>query len=240
MSESSNESERQVAMSSIRFPKIGMITKREDGSYDIDAIPDLGGPFTTATEYFAAWADTVTFPMSETDMRACLPPHLEDEVIASIQHFPDQLKENLSKIIIRNEGPFPLYHPDFLHSNIIIDGNYKILSIIDWEHAGTVPWEVVEFPLFLYTVPPPMDLPSKYDSDGNPLDEGVRLQWEERNGYVRSVREAEGRLGCDKNLSGMLALRSSQNLATALKLYVDPGKLGFYCRVLDEFFLDTK
>lgn len=222
-------------MVSIRFPKIGMITKREDGSYDIDAIPGLGGPFETAAEYLHAWANSVKFPMMEANMRAYLPPHLADEVIASIQRFPDRIKEQLCNIAVRNEGPFPLYHPDFLHSNVIVDENYNILSIIDWEGAGTVPWEVVEFPLFLYTLPPPMDLPSNYDSDGNPVDDGTRQQWEERNEYVQSAKEAKREKPYYNNLSTMLASRTSQNLATALKLYVDPGKLGFYCKVLDQF-----
>jgi len=30
-------------MSTIRFPKIGMITKGDDGSYEVDAIPGLEG-----------------------------------------------------------------------------------------------------------------------------------------------------------------------------------------------------
>lgn len=141
----------------------------------------------------------------------------------------------MCKIIVRNKGPFPLYHFDFRHSNVIVDKDYNILSIIDWENAGTVPWEVVEFPLFLYTLPTPMDLPSNYDSDGNPIDDETRQQWEERNEYLQSAKEAERKMAYDNNLSTMLASRTSQNLATALRLYVDPGKLGYYCKVLDEF-----
>jgi hypothetical protein len=49
---------------------------------------------------------------------------------------------------------------------VIIDKNYNILSIIYWESAGMVPWEVVELPLFLDTGPSPMDLPTKYDTEG--------------------------------------------------------------------------
>lgn len=93
-------------MASIRFPKIGMITKRQDGSYDIDAIPGLGGPFETAAEYFHAWASSVKFPIREADIRAYVPPNMTDEIIASIQRFPDRIKEKLCKITVRNEGPF--------------------------------------------------------------------------------------------------------------------------------------
>lgn len=224
-------------MTSIRFPKIGMITKRDDGSYDIDSIPGLGGPFETAADYLNAWANSVKFPLVEEKIRAYLPPHIAaDEIVTSIQRFPDRIKESLSRIIVRNEGSFPLYHPDFLHSNVIVDEKYNILSVIDWEEAGTVPWEMVEFPLFLYTTPPPMDSPLKYDSNGDPLDDEIRRRWEERDEYLQSVKEAERNgLLYDDSLSAMLASRKSQTLATALKLYVDPGKLGYYCEVLDEF-----
>lgn len=140
-------------MTSIRFPKIGMITKRADGSFDIDPIPGLGGPFEITADYITAWTKSVKFPLNEAKIRAYSPPHIADELVTSIHLFPDRIKENLGKIIIRNEGPSPLYHTSFLHSNVIVVEKYNILSIIDWENTGTVPWEMVEFPLFLYTVP---------------------------------------------------------------------------------------
>lgn len=46
----------------------------------------------------------------------------------------------------RND-PFVLTHPDLRFGNILVDDNFHILSIIDWEFAGTIP-----LPLF---APPP-------------------------------------------------------------------------------------
>lgn len=220
-------------MSSIRFPKIGMITKRDDGSYDVDAIPGLGGPFETAAEYFAAWINHAKFPLSDIFIRSTLPPDLQDEIIASIRDFPQRLKDSLK--YLNSPGPFPLAHPDLWHSNVIIDEDYNVLSIIDWENAGTVPWEAVQFPLFLFTVPPPMDAPWNYDSEGVPVSEDTRKLWDERKTYVQSVSEAEEESGSDHRLSAVLASGDLQNVATALKFYVDNGKIGYYCRVLDQF-----
>ncbi|KAF9238315.1 hypothetical protein DTO027I6_8420 [Penicillium roqueforti] len=224
--------EIQVAMSEIRFPKIGMIMRHAGGSYDVDSIPGIGGPFETAAEYFAAWSNTVKFPMRDIDIRSRLPSHWHDEVPASIGGFPDKIKEALHILSVKNEGPFPLFHPDFRHSNVIIDGDYNILSVIDWEHAGTVPWGVVDFPLFLGVVPPPMDLPTNYDAEGNPVDEETRKLRRERNDYVQSVRDFEER-GSDNSLSTILASPYIQNIATALGLY-ENGKLGLYCKLFDE------
>ncbi|KAK4868590.1 hypothetical protein LT330_006792 [Penicillium expansum] len=174
-----------AAMSTIRFPKIGMVAKRNDGRYEIEAIPGLGGPFDTATEYFAAWGEHTKFPESEVWMRDHLPEEYADEIIASTGDYPRRIKEQRFDITVRNEGPFPLRHTDFLHSNIIVDAEFNVLSIIDWENAGTVPWERVEFPTFLIKLPPALDFPWKYGADGKPLDDDRRKVWEEREGPTR-------------------------------------------------------
>ncbi|KAJ5591924.1 uncharacterized protein N7459_002293 [Penicillium hispanicum] len=221
----------QATMASIRFPKIGLVSQLEDGSYDIGPVPGLGGPFETAQEYFTAWAQAVRFSTGEDAIRSQVPPDLADGLILSIRQFPTQFKEALNRLSI-STGPFPLYHPDFYHSNIIIDNACNILSVIDWDGAGTVPWEVVQFPMFLYTVPPPIDLPSKYDHKGYPVIAEIQERWKERREYVECVKEAEGKKALDSKLSTILASHEAQNLATSIRLYKEDGKVGYYCRLL--------
>jgi hypothetical protein len=224
-------------MTSIRFPKIGMISQRENGSYDIDPIPGLGGPFRTAQDFFLAWADNAKFPMAEALIRSQLsqlPLDMAEEIILSIRDFPVLFKEAVRRMSF-SQGPFPLHHPDFNHSNVIIDDVYGILSVIDWEGASTVPWEIVEFPMFLYTVPPPIDVPSKYDRTGNPVSPEIQRRWEERQNYVESVKLIEERECIDCKLSATLACRDTQNLATSVRLYADVGKVGYYCRLLGKY-----
>jgi hypothetical protein len=220
-------------MASVRFSKIGRVIRRDDGSYDVGPFPDLGGPFSTAAEYFRAWAHRARFPTPEEQVRRCLPRGLDEEIGSSIRDFPSRLAAIAGRISL-GSGPFPLYHTDFRHSNIIIDADYNILGVIDWEDASTVPWEAVEFPLFLSMTPPPMDAPSNYDDEGLPIDSCTRLRWHEREEYVRFVREAEAEKGLDRRLSTTLANHTVQNLAGALKLFLDPGKIGFYGKVLDQ------
>ena len=116
-------------MSTIRFPKIGMITKR-DGQYDIDPIPSLRGPFDTVTEHFETWGKNTKFPCSEAEMRPHLPVHLADEIIESTFAFLQRIAEEGFDTTIRNEGPFPLRHTDLLNSNILVDDEYNVLSVI--------------------------------------------------------------------------------------------------------------
>ncbi|KAK7408621.1 hypothetical protein QQX98_009185 [Neonectria punicea] len=117
--------------------------------------------------------------------------------------------------------------------NIIIDSDYNVLSIIDWENACTVPWEVVQFPMFLASTPPPMDAPWNYDDAGEPTNQEIRERWKEQKEYLQSVMEAEERRKLDHMLSSTLADRDVQNLAGAIKLYLDPGKIGYYYKVLN-------
>ena len=196
----------------IRFPQIGMIAKRGDGTYEAEAIPGLGGPFNTATEYFAAWGEHTKFPYSEKSMRIMLPEEYKDDVIRSTGDYPRRIKEQRFDITVRNEGPFPLRHTDFFHSNVIVNAQFNVLSIIDWEHAGTVPWEKVEFPMFLLTLPPALDFPWRYDDDGKPLGDDTREVWGEREEYVQSVAEAEKEMGSDDGLSSILGSIYYQNL----------------------------
>jgi hypothetical protein len=172
-------------------------------------------------------------PKRETNIRSRTPSHLQDELLASIGGFPDEIKANLERISVGTEGAFPLFHPDFQQSNVIIDSDHNILSIIDWDNAGTVPWGggEVDFPLFLDVVGRPMGLPTDYGTEGNPVDEQMRMLRKERNDYVQSVKAFEKAKGSRDNIFTILASSYTQNIATALGLYKN-GKLGFNCKLL--------
>ena len=104
----------------------------------------------------------------------------------------------------------------------MVDGDKNLLSVIDWENAGTVPWGAVDFPLFLDVILPPMELPTNYDAEGNPVDEETRTLRKERNDYVQSLRDFKKERGSDNSDFG-LAIYSEY--------------CGFYCKLLDEFWL---
>ena len=156
-----------------------------------------------------------------------------ERMVAMIDQFPSQIKAMASRLSpSHNEGPFPLCHDDFLHSNIMVDKkSFNVTGIIDWEGACTVPWELVAFPEFLQTMPASFDLPQKYDGDGQPLDLEIRETWRERREYVEMVKGAERG---DNLLSTCLGSQRSQALAYAYGAFTSIGKLGFYDRVVEE------
>lgn len=224
---------RQKEMASILFPKLGGLSVFPMAPLMSKRFLE-SGPFETAGDYFIAWTRSAKFLMSEETFNACLPPHLAEQLTWLILNFPSCLEAVVHKLPTR-PGPFPLYHPDLYQSNFVVDKDCNILFVIDWENASTVPWEVVEFPLFLQTVTPPLDAPENYTADGQHIDEDVRELWKEREQYVDSVRQAEEAMHIDNNLSDNLGNRDIQNFATALKLYSFDGKIGYYCKALAPF-----
>ncbi|KAJ5249537.1 hypothetical protein N7524_011853 [Penicillium chrysogenum] len=223
-----------VQLTSLRLPKIGTIVRNRDGGYECGPLPGIGGPFDTATEFFEAWANNVKFKWDKETI-ACMMqrgPISAEQMNAIIENFPSQIKAIASRLSVCNDGPFPLAHDDFLHSNIMVDeSSFDVTGIIDWEGAFTVPYELVAFPDFLTVMPISFDLPEKYDRDGQPLNEELRERWRERGEYIEMVRSAELN---DSLLSTCLSSKRSQAIAYLYGAYAGFGKLGFYDRVMKE------
>ena len=224
----------------MRLPKIGTVVRNRDGGYESGPLPGIGGPFDTASDFFEAWADNVKFKWDKETIRRMMQrgPIPAEQMIAIIDQFPVQIKAMASRISATNNGPFPLCHDDFLHSNIMVDeSNFDVTGIIDWEGACTVPWELIAFPEFLQTMPASFDLPHKYDQEGQPLDEEVRQTWRERQEYIEMVESVEGE---DKMLSTCLGSGRIQALAYAYGAYTSIGKLGFYDGVVEQLESETR
>ncbi|KAJ0413964.1 hypothetical protein BJY00DRAFT_321442 [Aspergillus carlsbadensis] len=228
----------QVHLSSIRLPQIGTVVKRADGSFDVGPLPVLGGPFSTASAFCEAWASHARFPKKDAEIQRCAAGCPMPKLLQSIHAFPRRLRNLASagRIARYDHGPFPLYHPDLYTSIVVVDEDaaFRVLGIVDWEGACSVPWEVVQVPLFVAVLPRGMDDPGNgWQAQRCGGCAGV----EEREEYVGFVRDAERRRGLcgDQRLSAVLSDPVVQGLAFALKVYLDPGKVGFYCKVLEGF-----
>ncbi|KAJ6036430.1 hypothetical protein N7540_000709 [Penicillium herquei] len=223
-----------VHLTSLRLPKIGTIIRDHEGEYESGPIPGIGGPFDTATEFFEAWADTVKFRWNRERITQSMQraPISTEQMITIIENFPSQIKAMASRLSLCNEGPFPLDHDDFLHSNIMVDEkSFDVTGIIDWEGACTIPWELIAFREFLSAMPASFDLPDKYDQNGYPLDEKSRERWREREEYIEMVRSAELQ---DHLLSDCLRSKRSQAISYVYGAYTGTGKMGLYDQVLEE------
>ena len=156
-----------------------------------------------------------------------------DEIAAHIRDFTFRLKSLAASIPTRNHGPFPLCHIDYGHHNVIVDDNYDVLGVIDWEHACTLPWEAVDFPMTLSITPASMAAPTLYDENGVHKDAIVRETISDRKRYVEMVRQVEQSKGMPPLLSAVLEDEAGQDLAAAMRTYVQDGKFGWYCKIFD-------
>lgn len=146
---------------------------------------------------------------------------------------PDRLA-SISDKCFTSTGPFPIRHPDLFHNNVIVTKSFDVLGIIDWESASTMPWELIDFPCFLQTVPPIINPPDQYNELGQPYDIDEIGRWADEDMYVAMIEEAEHNAGTDSMLSQTLGNRGTQELANVIHLY-ERGKIGLYGRALDSF-----
>ncbi|CZT13631.1 uncharacterized protein RCO7_10853 [Rhynchosporium graminicola] len=228
-----------VQLSGVQLPRIGtFLSINEDGTYLQGPIPGLGGPFDTACQFFEAWATNIEFGSPEDKIRAASGQYA-DELLPSISSFKEAIHRLAGRLSIRNHGPFPLCHGDFGHNNIIVDDQYHILGVIDWETAYAGPWEIfADFPLTLSAVPRAMDAPWNYDEDGTPKNASTLRQFADRRDYVAFVRQAEEDSGGNGHtLSEVLENPEKQQLITAMRLYQE-GKAGWYGKLIDEVLTD--
>lgn len=140
-------------------------------------------------------------------------------------------EEIITQISVRDQGPFPLFHVDFEHDNIVVDDDYNVLGVIDWEHASSMPWECIHFPWTMSVVPALM-VSDNYDKNGVPVDFNIRTKLDEQKGYMKTVQETERIKGLSPELFTTLANQVSQDFAYAMKLYVEDGLCGQYANVL--------
>ena len=63
----------------------------------------------------------------------------------SMVEFPPKVKEVANQLSACDSGPFPVWHGDFLHRNIIVDCRCRALGISNWEGACTAPWDDLEY-----------------------------------------------------------------------------------------------
>jgi Phosphotransferase enzyme family len=227
----------QVELSTVQLPMIGTIQRiNEDGTIQQGPIPGLGGPFPTATEFFKAWCAKVNFGLSNKRLHEACGSYAA-ELIPNITSFPTKLAMMASRLSDFDKGPFPLIHGDFGHNNVVVNNDYQIIGVIDWEKAFAAPWEVAgDYPLTLSTVPPAMDAPSNYNEMGKPTDPILAKKFASQKDYIANIKDAEDARSITElpRLLNLLQDSCKQRLITAMMRLYPSGKVGFYSNLVPE------
>ncbi|KAF8225361.1 hypothetical protein L208DRAFT_1306591 [Tricholoma matsutake] len=135
-----------VQLSRITFDTIGSFVLEADGRVTVGPGADYGlGPFSSATEYFNLQADAYE-RLAEAE-----PSESGDHTALSKRQFVAALWRTAIMPLLDNrddKGPFPMRHGDLHNDNILVDPTGHIVGVLDWDCAGTVPWEAFAVPTF--------------------------------------------------------------------------------------------
>lgn len=115
--------------------------------------PDLS----TQPAKFATAVDFASHQYHLLDQRYRLPAYKMSQEVAQLEVFGlEDLKGRLSGYIDHrwNHGPFVLTNTDLKWTSFIVDDDYRIQGVIDWEWSGTVPRQFFLPPTWLAGLPP--------------------------------------------------------------------------------------
>lgn len=125
-----------IQLSQITFPAIGWLYETVDG-VQVGPIVDYSGvkhgPFNTSVEYFS-WRAKRASEMQHSRKSESKESALKSDFVCWMF---EQAAPMLSE---RNDGPFPLMHPDARGQQLLMSKEYTIYGVIDWDEASTVPW----------------------------------------------------------------------------------------------------
>ncbi|KAM0415906.1 hypothetical protein ACHAPT_013117 [Fusarium lateritium] len=119
--------------------QIGRLTLDSSGNIDIGPLAaafGFGGPFTLATDYFLSWANQGP-KFKHYNM---LTPDLQ----RATRSFPKRLESTIPKLdkYAGPPGRYPIIHPDFQMQNILLNDEFEVVGVIDWEYAYSAPASV--------------------------------------------------------------------------------------------------
>ncbi|TWU71121.1 hypothetical protein ED733_001932 [Metarhizium rileyi] len=103
------------------------------------------GPFFTATQFityqYHILSETCRLPTANATLKSIMSELFALDSIS--KQMPNFLNLRWDK------GPFVLAHQDLRHSNIIIDEEFRIQGIIDWEFTGPIPRQLFTPPSWI-------------------------------------------------------------------------------------------
>lgn len=117
------------------------------------------GPFTRAADYFLSWCD------QDPEFKNL--PRLNNPLLKSAtQSFPKCLKLAIQKVRNDKTCRYPIVHPDFGLHNILLNNDFEIVGVIDWEHAHSAPAGVFAARTNIFARFDATNMSLKWDNDG--------------------------------------------------------------------------
>lgn len=133
---------RQVAkvmiqLASIRLPKIGSIIRNEEdpGSFTVGPLVITGsGPYDSTSEFYADYSVALSKSLSEMGWQV----DGQEELIQAFQSLATSFYPT-ARARDSSAADFGPAKYDLGPNNILVDPEFNVLAIIDWESVATVP-----------------------------------------------------------------------------------------------------
>ncbi|KAI1816473.1 phosphotransferase family protein [Poronia punctata] len=204
-----------LQLSTVTFDQIGSLVEDEDGDFSVGGRPltqnmnslmEFTGmpptllpsqPFSSADEWYSALADMhlaqLTFQHNDA---------VEDEDDARGKYVARQLFRQLasegkltSKFESSGPGAFPIFSPDLRPSNILVDKDLRVVSVIDWEFACAAPAQFSFDPPLWLLLRPPEDFPGGWlrwmEAYEPRLETFLRIMGEEEEKKKKELQTSE-------------------------------------------------
>lgn len=105
-------------------------------------------------------------------------------------NFPSRINDIAPAISKYDHGPFRLIHGDFGHHNVLVDSEFNVLHMIDWEKSFVGPAEMAAcFPLALQVYPEAI-IPVQRGEDGKVVGSWSRV-FDDREMYLAAMKSHE-------------------------------------------------
>ena len=140
-------------LSTLTFPEIGQLRYSAARPGEVVVGPlvshrgEIIGPFSASTEYYHSRARLIVDHLKLGHSEPVATP-VFDKSTDSTQDEPEQLAVRAATTLAdrsivdgSNTGPFPLKHPDLSFQNVLVDENFRVVAVLDWSFASTVPPE---------------------------------------------------------------------------------------------------
>ncbi|KJZ78538.1 hypothetical protein HIM_01929 [Hirsutella minnesotensis 3608] len=187
-------------------------------SYNMALLGEVGGipyfelpskTFATSSEYYSALADMHLQQLSFQRNQAIASPEDCRKKYLARQLFRKVAAEHRIGLLETNHGPFKLWCDDFRPANILVNNEFRVVGVVDWEFTYAAPAEFSFSPPWWLLSIMPEEWPDGLDSWSNAYQERLEFFLQVFQAKERELIQS-GRLKDSQTLS----LRMRQNWET--------------------------
>lgn len=117
-----------IQLASIRLPQIGSITRDGLDSFVVGPLVETGtGPYSSATEFYA------DYPLALSKSLGEQPASGQDELVQAFHSLAVFFPSSMARVGCGSSQGFGLANYDLNPNNVLVDREYNVLAVIDWD-----------------------------------------------------------------------------------------------------------